>query len=668
MSLSLCHATLEDAVLTISNDVLCRKWSLDEQGGLRPISFQDLRTGKEWIDPNREVFAILPEGELAAESREISLDLYEGKASVLEEASLTAVVRATGPENTLETRFQIFPGVASISIQQRCQGAKPVVVSHVQAEGGEPTGVELSDETCLDPLSSDILDCLPLLPAHVTLTAVTLRDQTDHHDELVSTETFLLHPFKGNRKFEGVLFALEDNETGEGLVIVKEAPLPHACPVASEPAFQIRGMTCVIKGQGTGGDELFGYRVTTLAYQGGAVGRIQLLQQWQRSLRSYLSGRDGVFLTNTWGDRSQDGRITEGFMLQEVKAAADLGANAVQIDDGWQKGTSANSVKGGGVWIGFWKADPEFWQPHAERLPHGLEPLIERAKELNMQFGLWFAPDSADEFALWKKDAECILDFYRTYGVRFIKIDGVKALTKKAERHLRAFFDYVIEGSDGEVIFDLDVTAEIRPGYWGMLNVGAVFVENRYSDWGHYWPHRTLRNLWSLGQWIDPVRLRMEFLNSQRNQDKYGGDALAPACYRPDALFATVLFASPLGWFEASNLSEDFRDEVAKLAHLRTQYADEWLTGTILPMGERPDGFVWTGFASVAQDRKSVTYVVFRELNACEECEFELPFDLKARSVERLAGQEACKIVEGKLKVILPEKLGYMICRVTVAG
>ena len=92
-----------------------------------------------------------------------------------------------------------------------------------------------------------------------------------------------------------------------------------------------------------------------------------------------------------------------------------------------------------------------------------------------------------------------------------------------------------LPGSSGQVVFDLDVTAQTRPGYFGAMEAGPLFVENRYTDWHRYWPHQTLRNLWKLSRWVDPRRLRMEWLNHTRNTEKYANDPLAPAAWSPDA-------------------------------------------------------------------------------------------------------------------------------------
>ena len=100
--------------------------------------------------------------------------------------------------------------------------------------------------------------------------------------------------------------------------------------------------------------------------------------------------------------------------------------------------------------------------------------------------------------------------------------------SRAGEQNLRKLFDRCLTESQGQIVFDLDVTAETRPAYFGLPTVGPIFVENRYTDWHKYWPHHTLRNLWQLAHYVDPLRLRMEFLNNTRNADKYAGDPLAP--------------------------------------------------------------------------------------------------------------------------------------------
>ena len=235
-----------------------------------------------------------------------------------------------------------------------------------------------------------------------------------------------------------------------------------------------------------------------------------------------------MFLSNTWGDRSRDARIQDAFLRQEVEAAARLGVDVVQIDDGWQQGRTSNSAQKGGVWNGFWASDPGFWNVNRQRFPAGLSPVIDLARRKGMGFGLWFSPDSSNEFSNWERDAERLLELHRTAGVNYFKIDGVKAITELGEERLQMLFNRVLSKSGGRVVIDLDVTAETRPGYFGAMSVGPIFVENRYTDFHSYWPHQTLRNLWELAQYVDPLRLRMEFLNNTRNTNLYADDRLLP--------------------------------------------------------------------------------------------------------------------------------------------
>jgi alpha-galactosidase len=271
-----------------------------------------------------------------------------------------------------------------------------------------------------------------------------------------------------------------------------------------------------------------------------------------------------------------------------------------------------------------------------------------------MEFGLWFGPDSANDFAHWERDAATILRLHRELGVNYFKIDGVKARTVAGEANLRRFFDRVLAESAGRVVFDLDVTAETRPGYFGLLHVGPLFVENRYVDYHRYWPHHTLRNLWKLAHYVDPARLRMEFLNHARHADLYATDPLAPAAYSPAYLFATTMFANPLGWFEVSNLPARYFEQIAPLVNVWKQHRDALFAVIIEPIGAAPDGTSWTGFHS------STGYaLVFRELNDQPRWDTGLP----AKSAVILAGNGAAEVRVGRLVVEIPKAQNFLFLK-----
>ena len=96
--------------------------------------------------------------------------------------------------------------------------------------------------------------------------------------------------------------------------------------------------------------------------------------------------------------------------------------------------------------------------------------------------------------------------------------------------------------SGNEVVFNLDATAGRRAGYHMLNRYGNIFLENRYTDWGNYYPYHTLRNLWMLSKYVPAEILQIEFLNKWRNPDKYPtGDPFAPVNYLFDYLL-------PLQW------------------------------------------------------------------------------------------------------------------------
>jgi alpha-galactosidase len=229
--------------------------------------------------------------------------------------------------------------------------------------------------------------------------------------------------------------------------------------------------------------------------------------------------------------------------------------------------------------------------------------------------------------------------------------------TPAGERNLGRFVDAVLDASGGKVVFDLDVTAAVRPGYFGLIRAGNIFVENRYTDWLRYFPHTTLRNLWQLAQHVDPVRLRMEFLNHTRNANLYGDDPLAPARYRADYLFASVMMASPLGWFEVSNLPDAFVAQAAPLIAKWKHHRARLHGGTIIPIGDVPDGAAWTGFGSICPGGAGYL-LVFREATRRPEATFELwRDDLVARM---LAGSGDCSVSGRRLTARIPEQRQFL--------
>ncbi|HBK32221.1 MAG TPA: alpha-galactosidase, partial [Porphyromonadaceae bacterium] len=157
-----------------------------------------------------------------------------------------------------------------------------------------------------------------------------------------------------------------------------------------------------------------------------------------------------------------------------------------------------------------------------------------------------------------------------------------------------------------------DVTADKRFGYLYKNEYGNIFLENRYTDFGNYYPYWTLRNLWCLSKYVPAQNLQIEFLNKWRNENIYKNDTFAPKSYDFEYLFAITMMAQPLAWMEAHNLPAEAFSLGKVIEKYRTIQQDIH-KGDILPIGEKPDGRSWTGFQSL-QDNQGY-FLVFRELN-----------------------------------------------------
>lgn len=82
---------------------------------------------------------------------------------------------------------------------------------------------------------------------------------------------------------------------------------------------------------------------------------------------------------NVWEAVYFDHRLEPLLELAEQAAAA--GVERYVLDDGWFAGRRSDDAG-----LGDWVVDTEVW-------PQGLRPLVDRVRELGMQFGLWFEPE-----------------------------------------------------------------------------------------------------------------------------------------------------------------------------------------------------------------------------------------------------------------------------------
>lgn len=544
------------------------------------------------------------------------------KGDAIEPPHLLVVAEARLGTVTLRRSCRLFEHSPAIGCTVQVAGAPPSAFA--RAEGTARGMIE--DDAGGARGSGFVTDRLALPGAHWRADHIRFATATDHADNLVARGSSLL--FREDQRVAGNILILRPQDRAGHLFVLKEAPV--ATDQLGWPGhdFLLRNGDVRVAGSGFSGAEAQDASVDAYAVVVGVAGPSEsdlrlALRAHMETVRRFDIGRDAMIMSNSWGDRSRDARMSEAFIASEIDAAARLGLTHVQLDDGWQAGLSRNSAnRAGERWEDWSAAD---WRPHPKRFPGGLSPLVERAAARGVRLGLWFNPSQVDDYAAWQRDADILIDYWRRYRIASVKIDGVNVPSKRAEANLTAFFERIRAATAGEMVINMDVTAGRRPGYFSLNRYGNIFLENRYTDWGNYYPHRSLRNLWMLAAWVPPQWLQIEFLNVARNRDRYADDdRLAPGSVGQQASFAATLAAQPLAWMELTGLDPiatgALTDAIARYRRLQA----EWQAGRILPIGDEPDGAAWTGFQSIAPGGCGGLLILYREPLAPETGELAI--------------------------------------------
>ncbi len=627
MSIDECLAELKDNCLLVGNSRIRRRY-IWNQGHLISQRIEDLSTGRAW-----QLASHKPDCEFPGQADQPA----DGQLRLTQSPAMSAMrehlqVDCTYRLGQLEVRrtFRLYPDCPAIACEFYLRGKPSMDWQGLEVRLGELADNQ-SKAAGQAGQQAPVMERLRLAQRHLRMKCVQFFDATDRCNNLVSERTVL--PYTQGARLTGNLLFIQDNLDPAGLFILKEAPCsdvqlawPGADFVTSTDEIQVVGMG--ISPAELHPDEWIRcYGVTTGVASGDEYSLLSALRKYQSSLRAQRSGRDHGIMLNTWGDRSATARIGEAFCIDELNAGSRLGVTHFQIDDGWQigkfyvaPGATAEPAVAGRLDPGY--SSRQYWAINPARFPHGLGPVVEHARKVGIELCLWFAPSCADSYVHWREDADVLIDLHLQHGIRVFKIDGVDIPDKAADIRLRALLDRVVEASAGQVTFNLDVTACRRFGYHYLTQYGSRFLENRYTDWGNYYPHWTLRNLWQLSRYVPPQNLQIEFLNRWLNGDKYpANDPLAPGCVPFDYCFAVTMMAQPLAWFEASGLPQE-AFELAPLVSRYRELQERIHAGLILPIGQEPDGVSWTGFQSIREDGGYL--LVMREHNKSDSARLPL--------------------------------------------
>lgn len=107
----------------------------------------------------------------------------------------------------------------------------------------------------------------------------------------------------------------------------------------------------------------------------------EVARRFHRHLRARdrAVGPDRPVTLNVWEAVYFDQDLPR--LLDLAKRASELGVERFVLDDGWF-GSRRDEHSG----LGDWVVSPDVW-------PDGLHPLVDRVRELGMEFGLWFEPE-----------------------------------------------------------------------------------------------------------------------------------------------------------------------------------------------------------------------------------------------------------------------------------
>ena len=617
-----CYIKYENNILTIGNSVIERGISL-ENGIPGSVYLKNVKTGYEFrsLEDKKCVMFGVPGFDFA--SSRISVYAYADDREGFSNNSAVAEVHFDKDNASVYAYFRIYPECGFIN-------------TTLSLDGIFGSGVEMN--ICQEEYSDYFkanngdMEAVGIQNEHVMIHVTELVDFTDVHNNVVFKHDELMFHAPWYNPLKGQFFVFDDYVEKEAFMLVKEAPCAFGrfCDSDQDANFH-KNERAYVKGFGVdfSGVKQFNHDIQLYNVTIGIGQADKLLSDYKKYYRNeWKDGKKGTFtMSNTWGDRNGDSRICEDFMLKEAQAGGKIGIDIIQLDDGWQKGLTANSrfvkkEKGEGVWgSGYYNTDPDFWMPAPHKFPSGFDKISDAIINNGAHVGLWFSPDFANDYENVEKDIETVVELHDKYHVKFFKIDGVHIINSTIGTKLLHFVKEVYKRTNNDISLDMDITGNQKR--WGHLfnkQYGNLFLENRmaknYRDKLYsysYFPFSTLRNLWQLSEMIPAQRFQIEMPNRLLGIGSYKeNDLLAPMNYTQDYLFAITMFACPLIWTEMSNLSEDDLNTLAKIMKVHDSIKKDLAHLDVTPIGQEPLGVNFTGFTALDENGKGYI-LMFRD-------------------------------------------------------
>lgn len=632
-----CYFRQDGADFAVGNGLIERAFRYGD-GQLSTVSITDRRSGGVWPQGRGERPETYYEGLTGALRRgapgepPIPLELVDASAREVEESMYSAphldavfTLVNTRHKLTLQRHFLVYEGAAAVrSFLEVVSGCLP------------------AGDFFRPMLRRSVLDAFSIPASEGTLSAWEFFTRSDR------TNTFV-EEHAAPRGFEKGNLLLFRGAQGRGLFVLKESPCFSDQRPEVEGNFHVGETRTEVLGWGFRPEEIpyhesrRTYGSVVGVFQGGQDEGILELKRFQNARATVDPGRDDMVMANPWGEGNLYELQGEKFVLEELSAAADLGATHYQLDDGWESGNLVD-IAGNAF------TDKTFWTINPGLFPRGFGPAAAEARKLGVEFTLWFCPSSARLYRDHAEQAEVLLGLWKRHGIRRFKIDGMNLRTKECEDNLEALLRGVREASRGAVAFNLDTTADPRPGYFMFQEYGNIFLENRYSlkHAPNYYPWLTLKNLWDLSPFVPSRRLQIEFLNIDKGGEFYDGkDELAPRNYSHEYVAAVTLCANPLAWFAPSRAAKKTLARFRTVIDLHKAHRNGIFSGHVFPVGQRPSGRSWTGFQSHDPESGNGYLAVYREYHPEESFAFNLKF-VEGRRVRLTSLSDRSPVVDAE--------------------
>ena len=335
-----CYARFDAdrGILLVGNDKIEKKIQIN--GGLyRTESVTDKIGGAAWSgeSPWQRV-PILNEGE----TPEISFESGERENRMGIKPHLEAKLKCTGERGEFCLELAVFPCVPFVYSRSTVFAREIGESNEKKTEREDCSGIEKAQSAKVlgEVCGSDTLDCIPLGRRHMKVESICLYDKTDVNDTLVERQTAPVYS-RGSLERRGNIFSVNDYPNGDSLVLVKHSPTQSSALHRVSPDLVFKGDKFVsLMGSGVDYSALPKEEIPCYASAVG-VGRTDGIIDACIDYFDCYGGspeKELFVMSNTWGDRSQDARVCESFVLGELERARLVGVDIMQIDDGWQKG------------------------------------------------------------------------------------------------------------------------------------------------------------------------------------------------------------------------------------------------------------------------------------------------------------------------------------------